>query len=102
MRWHGVTEQDLAARRATPAYRVMMKGLVERTRAMFAEGRAITGLVERDLRPTLELFVAGGEAILDAIEEMDYATAEKRPHLGKGTKLRLLARAAWGKVTSWA
>lgn len=101
MQRHGVTEQDLAERRATQAYRDLLKELVERTRAMFAEGRAITWLVGRDLRPTLGLFVAGGEAILDSIEGMNYATAEQRPHLGKGTKLRLLARAAWGKVTTW-
>jgi squalene synthase HpnC len=102
MQRFGVTEQDLAARRATPEFCAMQKELVERTRAMFAEGKAITALAGRELRPTLGLFVAGGEAILDAIAAMGYATAERRPHLGKVVKLRLLARAAWGRVMSWA
>lgn len=98
MRRFGVSESDLAARRFTPEYGAMMRSLVERTRAMFAEGRAIRGLVDRELAVTLGLFVAGGEAILDAIARRNYNTVEWRPFLSKATKARLLLRALWGKV----
>ena len=98
MRSFGVTEEDLAGKRFTPQYRAMMKQLVESTLAMFAEGRAICGLVDKELAVTLGLFVAGGEAILKAIAEQDYDTVTKRPALSKLTKAKLLAKALWGKV----
>jgi hypothetical protein len=58
------------------------------------------GLVERDLAATLELFVKGGFAILDAIAAQDYDTLRSRPVVTKAMKMRLLGGALVGKVAS--
>jgi len=94
----GVSEEDIAAKRLTAGYTAMMKSLVEYTRELFTAGKPICGRVDGELAATLSLFIAGGEAILDAIERQGYNTLERRPVLGKATKARLLARALWNKV----
>lgn len=98
MRRYGVSEEGVAARRLTPGYTRMMKALVEHTRVLFAEGTPICERVNSELAATLGLFISGGEAILDAIEQQGYNTLERRPVLGKVTKARLLATALWNKV----
>ena len=57
-------------------------------------------LVDRDLAATLELFVKGGHAILDAIAAQDYDTLRARPVVTKGVKMRLLAGALLGKMAA--
>ena len=98
MRRFGVDEQDIKTQRYTREYRAMMKHLVEYTRALFAAGKPICKLVDSDVAATLALFITGGEAILDAIARQEYNTLERRPFLSKTTKVRLLAKALWGKV----
>src|ERR1700693_4286217 len=70
-----------------------MKDLISRTRALFAAGAALTSRVDAALRVDLELFTAGGLAVLQAIEKLDYNTLEHRPALGAATRARLLAQA---------
>ncbi|HEY0308825.1 MAG TPA: squalene synthase HpnC [Acidobacteriaceae bacterium] len=98
MRRFGVSEEDVTAKRLTPGYTAMMKSLVEYTRGLFAAGKPLCGRVDGELAATLGLFIAGGEAILDAIAQQEYNTLERRPVLGKATKARLLTRALWNKV----
>jgi squalene synthase HpnC len=98
MRRFGVTEQNVVERRCTPEYRAMMKSLVDHTKALFAEGRFLCTLIDKELAVTIGLFIDGGEAILHEIETMEYNTLERRPSLSKLTKARLLAKALWGKV----
>jgi squalene synthase HpnC len=96
----GVTEEQLIARRFDRNFRSMMEFLVADARARLTRGQRITGLVSRDLGSTLELFVKGGQAILDAIAAQDYDTLRARPVVTKGAKLRLLGGALLGKVGS--
>jgi len=96
----GVTDGQLAERRFDERYRAMMAFLVEDARARLARGQRITKLVERDLAATLELFVNGGFAILDAIAAQDYDTLKARPVVTKPMKMRLLAGALVGKMAS--
>ena len=98
MRQFGATDADVAARQFTPGFRALMEHLVAYTRAMLREGGAISGLVDRELATTLDLFRKGGESILDAIAAQGYDTLKQRPEVSKGRKARLLAGAVWGKL----
>jgi len=98
MQRFGVRAADVAAKHWTPGFRALMESLVARTYALFAAGKPICTRVDSELAATLGLFIAGGEAILDAIVKQDYNTLEQRPVLGKATKARLLSTALWHKV----
>jgi squalene synthase HpnC/squalene synthase HpnD len=90
---HGLTEEDIVARRFDKRYVALMKTLIARTRELFAEGRPLADKVDPRLRVDIELFSRGGIAILDAIEASGYNTLTRRPALSKGTKAALLVRA---------
>src|SRR6202051_184482 len=90
---HGLTVADIELRRFDERYAALMKDLIARTRALFAVGAALTSRVDATLRVDLELFSAGGLAILKAIEQLDYNTLEHRPALGAAARARLLAQA---------
>lgn len=98
MQRFGVSEEDIMAKRLTPGYTAMMKSLVEHTRELFTAGKPLCAQVDGELAATLGLFIAGGEAILDAIAQQGYNTLEHRPVLGKTVKVKLLMRALWNKV----
>ncbi len=98
MQRFGVTDEQLIARRFDANVRAMMEFLVDDARARLARGQRITTLVDRDLAATLQLFVNGGFAILEAIAAQDYNTLRSRPVVSKAAKLRLLGGALWGKM----
>jgi squalene synthase HpnC len=93
-----VSEQDIAAQRNTPAFREMMKFEVERAREWFNTGLPLVGKVDKELAIDLELFTRGGQEILNAIEQQDFAVLGRRPSISKTRKLALVARAALGKL----
>jgi squalene synthase HpnC len=95
-----VTDQQLIARRFDSKVRAMMEFLVADARARLTRGGRLVGLVDRDLAATLQLFVSGGYAILDAIAAQDYDTLRARPVVTKAAKLRLLGGALVGKAAS--
>ena len=68
----GVSESDIAERRATPQFLAMMKFEVERAREWFQRGLPLAKKVDRHLACDIELFSRGGLAILNAIERQDY------------------------------
>ena len=79
-------------------YRRVIRDLVERTRPLFEEGRRLWPLLSRDVRPSIRLFTLGGEAVVRAVERIDYDTIDRRPALSRMTKGRLLGRAVAGRV----
>ena len=93
-----VSEQDIAAARNTPAFREMMKFQVARAREWFRQGLPLVGKVDRQLAVDIELFSRGGQEILNAIEQQDYAVLGRRPSISKSRKLALLARAALARL----
>jgi squalene synthase HpnC len=97
---HGVSEQDILGRRFHQGYVNLMKDLLTRTRALFAEGAALPNLVDGRLSVDLDMFSRGGLAILDAIERCGYDTLHQRPVVTKSKQLRLLAQAALTKLTA--
>jgi squalene synthase HpnC len=96
---HGLTEEDIVARRFDERYAALMRTLIGRTRELFVAGLPLIQRVEPWLRTDLELFSRGGLAVLDAIERSGYNTLEQRPALNKATKLKLLGRALASRFT---
>ncbi len=93
-----VTDQQLRERRFNEDFWRLMQSLVEQTRTMLHEGGAISGLVDKELSATLDLFRKGGDAILDAIEAQGFDVLTVRPQVTKGKKARLLAGALLNKM----
>jgi phytoene/squalene synthetase len=98
LRRFGVSEEDIAQNRNTPAFCAMMKFEVERAHEWFGRGLPLVGKVHRELAIDLELFSRGGQEILRAIERQGYAVLGNRPAISKARKLALVARAALGKL----
>jgi squalene synthase HpnC len=95
---YGVTEDNIAQRRATDAFLEMMKFEVARAREWFQMGLPLAGMVDKHLALDIELFSRGGLEILNAIERQRYDVLTRRPVISKPRKLWLLARAAAGKL----
>lgn len=78
-------------------YILALRPLVEKTAALFAEGRGLPGRLEPRLGKIVRLFGLGGETILRAVERGGCTTLWRRPRLGKLTKAALVARAMLGR-----
>ncbi len=88
----GYGDDDLAARRFTPAFRELMRFEVERARGLLERGLGLIPLVPKNVRPDIELFARGGLAILRKIEAIDYNVWRTRPVVSKREKIGLLLR----------
>jgi phytoene synthase len=84
----------LASRTATPGFRRLLAFEVGRTRALFASGMRLAGLVDGRLAREVRIFVRGGSAILDRIAARDYDVFAHRPTLSGAA----LARVVLGAV----
>jgi squalene synthase HpnC len=93
----GYPDADLHARRFTPAFRELLAFQVERCRQFFGQGEALIGLMPARLQVQVELFVRGGQAVLEGIARQGYDVWKRRPTVGKLTQARLLARAVLGR-----
>ncbi|MBZ5530749.1 MAG: squalene synthase HpnC [Acidobacteriia bacterium] len=98
LRRFGVSEDDIAQRRATPQFIELMKFEVQRAREWFERGLPLIKMVNKELAIDLELFSRGGQEILNAIERQGYDVLGHRPVISKSRKLLLVARAAAGKL----
>jgi len=98
MQRFGVTEDDIAAQRNTPAFCDLLRFEVARARDWFQKGLPLVAKVNRELAVDLELFSRGGLEILRAIETQGFKVLGDRPAIPKSRKLALVMRAAWGKV----
>ena len=98
LRTFGVTENDIATKNNSQAFRDMMRFEVQRAREWFERGLPLAGKVSRELAIDIELFTRGGQEILNAIERQNYAVLGKRPVISKSRKLALVARAALHKL----
>ncbi len=80
---HGVTEDDLKARRYGPAYRALLKQQADRACALFAQGRNLSRALPWPLSWEIRMTWLGGRRILDKIVALDYDTLHTRPKLTK-------------------
>jgi squalene synthase HpnC len=99
MRRYGYMESDLFARRFTPAFREVMREIVERARELFLEGWPLAGMVDRRLSLDLDLFHRGGMQVLRKIERCDYNVLAKRPAISKVERAVLLLRALGAQIS---
>jgi squalene synthase HpnC len=101
----GYTDADLDARRFTPAFSELMRFEVARARGLFQRGRPLVELMPVEFRGDIELFIAGGLAILRKIEHIGYNVWAQRPVLDRWEKAALLGGALWRRarrhVTGW-
>jgi squalene synthase HpnC len=86
----GYSDDDLAAKRFTPQFRALMQFEVDRARGYFERGAKLLPLLPREARIDVELFIRGGQAILRAIEKIDYDVWARRPEVSKWAKGKLL------------
>jgi squalene synthase HpnC len=86
----GYAEDDLAARRHTPAFRELMRFEVDRARGFFDRGEPLVPLLPREARLDVDLFIRGGRAILRSIEEFNYDVWSRRPEVTRVQKVKLL------------
>jgi squalene synthase HpnC len=98
----GVAEADLAARRFTPGFAVLMRFEVDRTRDLFYRGYPLVERMPAQLRPDVELFIEGGLAVLDQIEKAGFDVLSRRPAVAKWRKGWLLAGALWRRLLAGA
>jgi len=98
MRRFGVSEEDIAQRRATPQFLELMKFEVERAREWFERGAPLARMVDKQLAIDIELFTRGGQEILNAIERQGYDVLRARPRISKAKKLGLVARSAVRRI----
>jgi squalene synthase HpnC len=91
----GYGDDDLEARRFTPAFAELMRFEIARARAFFEQGLPLVPLVPADVQTDIELFARGGLAILRKIEEVGCDVWRARPALSKREKVALLAGAVW-------
>jgi squalene synthase HpnC/squalene synthase HpnD len=95
---HGLTEDDIVARRFDARYVSLMKELIARTRRLFEQGMPLAERVNSALRVDIEMFSRGGLAVLDSIEAIGYDTLQHRPAIPKSKQLQLLMRALFQRL----
>ncbi len=88
----GYSEQDLFSRKVNDPFSNLMAYQVRRTADLFAEGKPLLSLVNKDLSMELKLTWNGGMKILQKIYGQNYDVLTKRPALSKLDKLGLLFR----------
>ena len=86
----GYSDDDLAARRFTPAFAALLRFEVERTHDLFQRGLPLVEQMPGILKVDIDLFVRGGLAILRKIEANGYDVWTRRPVLTKWEKASLL------------
>jgi squalene synthase HpnC len=92
-RRHGWDEARFAAGQCDPAFRELLRPLVEEAEKMLRAGKPLVDRAGRDLALPVRLFIGGGLAVLAAIRRTDYDVWSRRPVVGRLTKLRLLVTA---------
>jgi phytoene/squalene synthetase len=93
----GVDESVIASGAATSPFRTLLREQVVYTRAMFARGAKLIGMVDRELAVDLDLFTRGGLEILRAIEARQCDVLSARPTISKPRKAMLLLHALAGR-----
>ena len=94
----GAREEDLTARRLTPAWREALGDVASRTRGLFQAGAPVCDGVSGRLRWELRATWLGGVRILDKLAAADFDVFAHRPSLGGMDAPVILWRAAtWAR-----
>lgn len=76
---YGVSEGDVVDRRFTEEFRRLMIFEVERAGRFFVDGKALAGMVGRDIRWEIEMFRRAGLSVLGGVERVGYNVFRRRP-----------------------
>jgi squalene synthase HpnC len=95
----GVAKEDLGRDEGTLGARELLRFEAERAWKLYEEGAGLFKLVEEDSRATLWLLVHTYSGLLARIESMDFAVFNGRARLTKTEKLKLIAKARFGRYT---
>lgn len=91
---HGLSVEDLLARRDSPAARGLIAEMTAWARTLMLQGSPLVHRVAGRAGWELRLVVQGGLRIADKIQQLDHATLLQRPRIGKADAPLLLWRAA--------
>jgi len=90
----GVSEETLRrqidAGHADESFRQLMRFEVDRTAALFEQGKPLLPMLRPGVRKQIALFGKGGQAVLEAIRRQRYDTLKRRPALSRWQKGRLV------------
>lgn len=89
---HGVTVEEVYARRFTPNFANAMREACGVARELFHKGLALPPMLDRRLALDVTLFSRGGLYILDKIEQNGFDVLTARPYITKGERVRLLLK----------
>lgn len=87
---HGCPEEDLLARRCTPAFRRVMEEAVGYAQALFEQGLPLARMVDRRLALDIDLFSRGGMKVLGKIRAQNYDVLARRPAISTTERALLL------------
>ncbi|MBA3315858.1 MAG: squalene synthase HpnC [Planctomycetaceae bacterium] len=96
----GYADDDLTARRTTPAFVELMKFEVDRAREMLTAGLPLADRMPGRLKIVIAMFAMGGLRICDRIEAIGYRVWETRPKLTKFDTGRLAVCASGRAIAS--
>jgi len=90
MRKYGYSAEQLMARQDAPGFRKAMQDAVDRAQQCFDAGKPLVNMLDKRLALDIDLFIRGGEAILQEVRKMDYAVVTRRPKIGKALRVKIL------------
>jgi squalene synthase HpnC len=94
-----VAPEDLGRGEGTLGARELLRFEAERAWKLYEEGAKLFALIEEDSRATLWLLVHTYSGLLARIESQDFAVFGQRISLTKAEKLKLIAKARFGRHT---
>jgi phytoene synthase len=96
---YGVANADFGRSEATLGVHELLRFEAERAWKLYEEGAKLLSLIDADSRGTLWLLVRTYSALLARIESKDFAVFGERVRLSKAEKLKLVAKARFGRHT---
>jgi len=94
-----VTQEDLGRNETSLGMRELLRFEAERAWKLYEEGSQLLGMIEEDSRATLWLLVHTYSSLLARIEFVDFDVFGGRVRLTKAEKLKLVAKARFGRHT---
>jgi phytoene synthase len=94
-----VAKEDFGHREGTLGVRELLRFEAGRAWQFYEEGSRLLGMIDEDSRATLWLLVHTYSSLLARIESVDFAVLGPRVRLSKTEKLKLIAKARFGRQT---
>jgi squalene synthase HpnC len=99
MAHYRVTQEDLGRNEASLGVRELLRFEADRAWKLYEEGAPLLGMIDEDSRATLWLLAHTYSSLLARIESVDFAVFGSRVRLTKAEKLKLVAKARFGRHT---